>query len=302
MKIIEELIERKNELGYTNEMISEKSGVPLSTVNKIFGRQTAKPRYNTLQSLHCVLFPEIHSRKETSIYKDISENLSLDYSGGVSEGAALQEYNSETPEDGYKVQIEKVLSWKKQGEYTVQDWLDLPDGLHMELIDGRLYDRNTPTTKHQFIAGELYAELRSALRSEKKGDKDCRAFIAPASVQPDMADDRNGYIPDVFIVCDKAKYKEGKMIKGAPDFVAEVLSPSTEKYDRGSKLNKYWQSGVREYWIIDISEEEVCVYEFGKGVPPAVYSFDDQIPLGISEGRITIDFKSISDYMHESFD
>ena len=257
MKIIEELIERKSELGYTNEMISEKSGVPLSTVNKIFGRQTAKPRYNTLQSLHCVLFPEIHSRKETA---------------------------------------------KKQGEYTIQDWLDLPDGLHMELIDGRLYDRNTPTTKHQFIAGELYAELRSALRSEKKGHKDCRVFIAPASVQPDMADDRNGYIPDVFIVCDKKKYKEGEMIKGAPDFVAEVLSPSTEKYDRGSKLNKYWQSGVREYWIIDISEEEVCVYEFGKGVPPAVYSFDDQIPLGISEGRITVDFKSISDYMHESFD
>ena len=68
---IEEIKERKKELGYTNEMISELSGVPLGTVQKFFGGATSRPRFNTIQSIECVLFPEKHSKKEAALYKDI---------------------------------------------------------------------------------------------------------------------------------------------------------------------------------------------------------------------------------------
>ena len=70
---IEDIKKRKIELGYTNEMIAEKSGVPLGTVQKFFGGATSKPRFNTIQSIECVLFPELHGRKEAAIYKEIAE-------------------------------------------------------------------------------------------------------------------------------------------------------------------------------------------------------------------------------------
>ncbi|MCQ2563607.1 MAG: Uma2 family endonuclease [Mogibacterium sp.] len=239
---IEDLKKRKEELGYTNEMVSKLSGVPLGTVQKFFGGATSKPRYNTLQSIECILFPELHSK--------------------------------------------------------IEDWKNLPDGAWMELIDGVLYDRNYPTKRHQYIASQLVIQLSIAIK-EKGGP--C-LVLGPAGVQPDENDDRNGFIPDVLIVCDKEKYtKDEETIVGAPDYVAEVLSPSTEKYDRTLKLNKYWQKGVREYWLIDIKGEEVTVYQFEKGVPPVTYGFEEQIPLGISEGAIVIDFKDISDGMKRFF-
>ena len=295
---IEDLKKRKEELGYTNEMVSELSGVPLGTVQKFFGGATSKPRFNTLQSIECALFPELHSKKEAALYKEIVENLSLDHAGRVSETSAIDDYSSEMPDSDHKLSYEKVLSWKAPGEFTVDDWKSLPDGAWMELIEGVLYDRNYPTKRHQFVASQLVVKLSIAI--ERKGGP-C-LVLGPAGVQPDENDNKNGFIPDVLIVCDREKYtKDEETIVGAPDYVAEVLSPSTEKYDRTLKLNKYWQKGVREYWLIDIKNEEVIVYQFDKAVPPVSYSFEDQIPLGISEGAIIIDFKSISDGLHKFF-
>ena len=290
---IADLIERKKELGYTNEMISEKSGVPLSTVNKILGGFTERPRYNTLQSLECVLFPELHSPKEAALYKDIVENLALDWGRRASDGLALDEYSSETPKKIAQEHYEKVISWKKPGEFTVDDWLSLPGWMNMELIDGVLIDRNTPTTKHQFIVTYLCTALNIAIEASKKKNKDCIVLSAPTSVQPDKDDDKNGFIPDVLMVCDKEKYRGTDIILGPPDYITEVLSPSTEKYDRIVKLNKYWMAGVREYWIINIEENEIYVYHFDKGASFKTYSFEDEIPLGISGGEITIDFNAI---------
>lgn len=301
---IEDLIERKKELGYTNEMIADKSGVPLSTVNKIFGGITTRPRYNTMQSLECVLFPEKHDRREAAVNKEIVRNLTLDFADCVAEDSAYEEYNSEYSSESSAIErkrsYERVISWKKQGEYTVADWKNLPDGTYMELIDGRLYDRNTPTTIHQVIANELLIELTIGIRGVGDEQGDC-LVLAPSGVQPDKDDEKTGLIPDVLIVCDKEKYKDGETIIGAPDFVTEVLSPSTRQYDQTLKFNKYWKAGVREYWIVDPQNEEIWVYQFEKGVPPETYSFEDQIPLGISGGEITVDFKSISDRLHRLF-
>lgn len=298
---IEDLIERKKELGYTNKMLSEMSGVPIGTVNKIFSGNIGRPRFNTLQSLQCVLFPEMHSAKEAALNKRIVENLMLDYADRVSENSALSEYNAEIPKEEREHSYERLIAWKEQGEFTVDDWIHLPDGSMMELINGVLYDRNTPTMKHQFISGEICLELTMGIRSSSKDHEDCLVLAAPTSVQPDKDDDKNGFIPDVLIVCDREKYEGGEIIIGAPDFVAEILSPTTAKYDTNKKFNKYWQAGVREYWIIDLIEEEVQVYQFEKGVPPVIYSLEDRIPLGISEGEIIVDFKRISDRMKRYF-
>lgn len=300
---ISDLIERKKELGYTNEMISEKSGVPLSTVQKIFGGFTEKPRYNTLQSIECVLFPELHSPKESALYKDIVEQLALDWGNQVSEGIAVDEYRAVPSKREVIDTYEKVLSWKKPGEFTVDDLEKIPDGMYIELIDGMIYDTNTPSNKHQFIAGKLFVQLDVAIEKARDKHKDCLVFMAPTGVFTSKEDRKNWLIPDVLVVCDKEKYNDGeeKNIVGAPDLVIEVLSPSTEKHDRIIKLNKYWKIGVREYWIINIEDEEIYVYNFEKGVAPKTYGFEDRIPVEISNGDITIDFKRISDSLKTYF-
>lgn len=301
---ISDLIERKKELGYTNEMISEKSGVPVSTVNKIFGGFTEKPRYNTLQSIECVLFPELHSPKETALYKDIVENLVLDWGNRVAEGAAIDEYNFEPLKKEEVIgEYERLLSRKKAGEFTVSDLDNLPEGMLIELIDGVIYDRNTPTKKHQLIVTRLSAQLDAAKDKVKGKRKDCLVLVAPTGVRLSKEDEKNRLIPDILMVCDKEKYndKEEEDIIGAPDLVIEVLSPSTEKHDTFVKLNKYWTIGVREYWIIDIEREEIYVYSFEKRIAPKTYNFEDLIPLEISAGAITIDFKSINDSLKNYF-
>ena len=296
---IEDLKKRKEELGYTNEMVSALSGVPLGTVQKFFGGATSRPRFNTLQSIECVLFPEKHSPKEAALYRDIVHNLTLDYADGVSEMAAFDEYSTAMPVDDQKKSYDRVPSWKEPGTYTVEDWRSLSEDTMMELIDGVLYNRNTPTAMHQYIVSELFFQLSSGIKSS--GKKECLTVPAPVVVQLNKNDERNCLIPDVLIVCNKEKYKDGKMIIGAPDYVAEVLSPSTEKYDRIDKFSKYWEAGVREYWLIRAEEKEVWVYQLDKTAVITKYSFEDQIPLGISEGNIIIDFKSISDGLESLF-
>ena len=73
---------------------------------------------------------------------------------------------------------------------------------------------------------------------------------------------RNDYEPDLcFFRNDKAKnFKRKQMQFPAPDFVVEVLSDSTEKYDRETKFQDYAAHGVQEYWIIDAEKEVVEQY------------------------------------------
>ena len=77
----------------------------------------------------------------------------------------------------------------------------------------------------------------------------------------------------------------------------EVLSSANASHDCILKLRKYQQSGVREYWIVDPASRMVVVYLFDdpKDSPYQTYSFDDTIPVGISGGDCSIDFKVISD-------
>ena len=85
--------------------------------------------------------------------------------------------------------------------------------------------------------------------------------------------DTDHFIPDLMIVCDQSKIKES-FIDGAPDFVVEILSPSTKKYDITIKKEAYEKAGVKEYWIIEPKGRSIEVYILrdGKYVLDNVYS------------------------------
>ncbi|MBU3877778.1 Uma2 family endonuclease [Faecalicatena sp. AGMB00832] len=125
---IQEMKERKRELGYTYAQIADLSGVPLGTVQKIFNGSTASPRYDTLRALEQIL-------------REPSETLIREAS---------------TP----------YLA-KEQGKYTLEDYYKIPDDTRMELIDGVLYDMTAPTSSHQLITGFIYAQLFNHVTDNK---------------------------------------------------------------------------------------------------------------------------------------
>lgn len=167
--------------------------------------------------------------------------------------------------------------------YTVDDIYALPDGTRAELIDGQIYDMATPSRIHQRICHTLAWKIETYIR-EKKGD--CEVYPAPFAVF--LNQDAYNYVePDISVICDREKLDE-RGCNGAPDWIVEIASPSTQKRDYGIKLFKYRAAGVREYWIVNPATEAVNVYSFDdfdneEGDDIAQYSFDAEIPVHIFE-------------------
>ena len=186
---------------------------------------------------------------------------------------------------------------KKQGEYTLDDYLALPDDVRAELIDGEIFLMSSPGTVHQAISGKLLHELVSYI--DIHGGS-CIPFSAPTDVQLDR-DDKTIVQPDVFIVCDRLKITPQRIF-GAPDFIIEILSPSTWEKDMFIKGRKYKNAGVREYWLIDPKRKVVLVYRFERDDAIEIHTFDEKVEVGIFQAedpadRLFIDFREISDYI-----
>ena len=268
---IQEMKQRKQELGYSYAMISEKSGVPVSTIQKIFGGETTSPRYDTLQALEMAL-------------KDPADSLPA--ATGV-----LRERGFVYSTDTSGTEAEK---YPRQGEYTIEDYYALPDDQRVELIDGVFYDMASPVPLHQLIAGEVYRQIANYIL-ERGGS--CMAYISPLDVQLDC-DNRTMVQPDVMILCEKEKTQE-KRVYGAPDFILEVISPSTRRKDCFLKLQKYMNAGVREYWILDPYKEKLMVYFFEEDEFPYICGLEEPIPVRIYQGQLAIDPKHILRWIRE---
>lgn len=181
---------------------------------------------------------------------------------------------------------------KKQGGYTLEDYYALPDEQRAELIDGVIYDMSAPTSIHQLLCSEVREQLKAHI---KKKNGECIPFAAPVDVQLDC-DDKTMLQPDVLIVCDRKKIRR-RCIYGAPDFIVEILSPSTKKKDAFIKLNKYVDAGVKEYWMVDPDKKRVVVYDFLHDDYPVIYGFDAKVPVALFNGECEVDFEEIYNYV-----
>lgn len=169
-------------------------------------------------------------------------------------------------------------------EYTVSDIEALPEGERAELIDGELFMMASPTLTHQEILGELLWQIKTFVK-QNKGK--CRVLPAPFAVY--VKDDIRNYVePDISVICDRDKLDE-KGCHGAPDWVIEIVSPSSKHMDHVRKLALYREAGVREYWIVDSLEGSVSVYDLERGKEPKLYSFTERVKVGIYD-ELVIDF------------
>ena len=176
--------------------------------------------------------------------------------------------------------------------HTYGDYLTWSREFGDELIDGIAYIREPPSGSrvHQEIVGQLYRQVADALEG-----KSSQAYVAPSDVRLPKAGEPDDEVdtvvqPDVFIVCDRRKL-DTRGTRGAPDWVAEVLSPTTASYDQTIKLAAYERAGVPEVWLIHPTDRTLTIYllEAGRYGHAAVFELMGQTPTTSVSG-VTIDW------------
>lgn len=160
--------------------------------------------------------------------------------------------------------------------YTSEDYQNLPDDQRAELIDGQLYDMAPPYRVHQKLVSQFIQLIGSHI---KENGGSCEVYPAPFAVNLD-GDDQNWVEPDISVICDPDKLTD-RGCEGAPDFIIEVVSPSSRKMDYVTKHFLYSNSGVREYWIVDPAKERTTVYRYEEDSAPVIVPFDLPIQVGI---------------------
>ena len=275
---LDEMIFYKKISGLSYMDIAERSGVPLSTVQKVFSKTTSIPRNKTLLAL-AKAFDEFHGERLYLCDPAYEAKLKGTTYEGVSSGGS------------------NAIDLSSYENKTIDDYLALPNDVRVELIDGVFYDMAAPSYLHQKISLEIAFQLENYIRSNKGK---CSVAIAPTDVQLDK-DDKTMVQPDVLVTCDRDKITYARVV-GAPDLIVEVLSEAYWFNDTVIKYNKYGDAGVREYWIVMPKQRKVIVYFFEKSSDHTEYSFNDSIPVNIWDGKCVIDFKGICerlDYLLE---
>jgi len=152
----------------------------------------------------------------------------------------------------------------------------LPEGKRAELIDGQIYDMAPPGRIHQELVQQLSRTIGNYI-ADHKGT--CKVYPAPFAVFLNQ-DDKTYVEPDISVICDNGKLDD-RGCNGAPDWVIEIVSQSSQRMDYLTKLFKYRTAGVREYWIVNPMKRTVLVYLFGENEDSTQYLFEDGIPVGI---------------------
>ena len=121
---------------------------------------------------------------------------------------------------------------------------------------------------------EVITNFVAIVYSQLKGNI-CRVYPDNVQYKWKVEEKEKIVIPDASINC-RVRAKKGNSFFDVPRFVLEVLSPSTEKYDRTEKKELYRQQEVDEYWIVDWRKRQVEIYtlDYDDNGKPQYYLFD----------------------------
>lgn len=162
--------------------------------------------------------------------------------------------------------------------YTEDDYYKLPENVRAELIGGQIYYMSAPSRLHQEILMFLSKTIANYIDLH---NGPCKIYPAPFAVKLSEEDDKTIVEPDISVICDPDKLTD-RGCTGAPDWIIEIVSPSTSRHDHIYKLNLYAGSGVREYWIVDPLDRSIYVYFLEEDrFKTIAYTFRDKIKVNI---------------------
>lgn len=173
---------------------------------------------------------------------------------------------------------------KSPTKLTYNEYVLFPDdGNTHEIIDGRHYMNAAPIPRHQAVSRHIQFQLYQQIEVTRLG----QVINAPIDLQLSEFDVVQ---PDLVIVLAGNRIITQTRIRGVPDLVIEILSPSNRQHDTELKKQLYEQFGVPEYWIVDPDECVVSRYlllESGKFDEPTI--FKDAITFDGIEGGVIVD-------------
>lgn len=172
-----------------------------------------------------------------------------------------------------------VLTVKSKKQYTVEDYLQLPEGAPFELLNGKLTFMPSPKDAHQNASGNLFSTLLFHVKANKLGI----VRHVPLDVHLDA---KNIVQPDILFLSNERKDRRKDFIYGAPDLIVEILSKGTKKKDSHAKLSLYEKHGVLEYWLVDTDTrtQQVFVAQQGKFVKKPLLKEGDVLSSGVVAG------------------
>ena len=177
------------------------------------------------------------------------------------------------------VAIEELNAyWQAEQQKRLQFYSDLDEDTKAEFIDGEVIVHSPAREIHNLVVMQLTTLCNAYVSMNRLGVVRCEKALIELT--------RNAFEPDVvFFSTEKAnRFTDETFYYPAPDWVCEVLSPSTEKYDRRQKLLDYALHGVEEYWIIDPDKKVVEQYLLDK---------NKDCELAFKAGNGIVTFKAI---------
>ncbi len=177
---------------------------------------------------------------------------------------------------------------KSPTKLTYNEYVLFPDdGKRHEIIDGRHYMNASPAPRHQAISRHIQFQLYLQIEQAKLG----QVINSPIDVQ---LSDNDVVQPDLVVVLAENRIITQTRIRGVPDLVIEILSPSNRRHDTELKKQLYEQFGVPEYWIVDPDECVVSRYlQDAAGRFSAAVEFKEVITFDRIPGGAIVDLTRV---------
>lgn len=164
--------------------------------------------------------------------------------------------------------------------YSYANYLTWLFDERVELIKGKIFEMSpAPNRFHQKVSIHIASILFYYLKN-----KSCKVYSAPFDVRFPATSkaDKDVYTvlqPDICVICDETKLDDKGCI-GAPDIVVEILSPGNNKKELLHKYNIYEEFGVKEYWVISLTDKTFLKYslnEYGKYFPSKLFTLSEKV-------------------------
>ena len=289
---VEEIRKRKKRLKLTTQQLAILAELPLGTVSKILTGETKNPSYLTIEKLEATIEKE-EMLVRVEAYQKAMHQYFLEHPEDEGNQKKFEEIYRKVnrlndapipyavPKDEEPVMYGSLALQDQR--MTINELSKMGESRDLQLINGQLVVSEMAGVSHQRMVKRLGRAI-SDFVEKKQGI--CEVFDVGVNVYLDE-DEYTLVIPDLAVVCNPSQITERGVV-GAPDWVIEVVSPSTRQNDYHKKLHKYMDAGVREYWIVDMDRRMVSVCINGEPMQVTIYSFDVEITVHIYGGDLCI--------------